>query len=83
MRKRRNTNLPAAAWPSALEPTVTSATLPMDVGDSREALIPPGENLAATDPDIAQKVVADRLQELQQQRRNRALLRSGAGGNAL
>ncbi len=37
----------------ALEPTVTSATLPMDVGDSREALIPPGENLATTDPDIA------------------------------
>jgi integrase len=45
-----------------------------DVGGDREALIPPGESLATTDSVIAEKLVADRLKELQEHRRNRSLL---------
>ncbi len=45
-----------------------------DVGGGREALIPSGESLATTDPVIAEKLVADRLEELQQRRRDRVLL---------
>ncbi len=45
-----------------------------DVEGGREALIASGEARATTDPDVAQKLVADRLKELESRRRNRALL---------
>ena len=45
-----------------------------DVGGGREALIPPGESHATTDPLIAEKLIGDRLSELQERRRNRVLL---------
>lgn len=44
-----------------------------DAGGSREALIPPGEKLATTDPDVADAVVGARLKELEAQRRRRGL----------
>ncbi len=43
-------------------------------GGGREALIPPGESRATTDPIIAEKLVGDRLRELQERKRNRVLL---------
>lgn len=45
-----------------------------EVGGGREALVPPGENLATRDRDIAEKLAADRLRELEQRRRNKHLL---------
>jgi len=45
-----------------------------DVGGRREALIPEGESRATTDRIIADKLVADRLRELQERRRNKVLL---------
>ena len=45
-----------------------------DVGGAREALVPLGEKVATSDPVVAEKVVADRLRELQERRRNRTLL---------
>lgn len=45
-----------------------------DVGGKREALIAPGETMATTDPVIADKLVADRLAELEERRRNRVYL---------
>ncbi|KPK69396.1 hypothetical protein AMJ82_05670 [candidate division TA06 bacterium SM23_40] len=45
-----------------------------DVGGGREALIAPGEARATTDPDVAQKLVADRVKELESRRRNKTLL---------
>ena len=45
-----------------------------DVGGGREALIPPGDKLATTDPVIAEKLAGDRLRELQEAKRNRVLL---------
>lgn len=45
-----------------------------DVGGKREALIPRGQTVAASDPVIAEKLVADRLQQLQEHRRNKTLL---------
>jgi hypothetical protein len=44
-----------------------------DVGGGREALIAPGDSRATTDKIIAEKLVADRLKELQERRRNRVL----------
>lgn len=45
-----------------------------DVGGKREALIPSGAGTATTDEVIARKLVADRLEELQERRRNKVLL---------
>lgn len=45
-----------------------------DMGGTREALIAPGESRATTDGVIAEKLVADRLAELQAQKRNSVLL---------
>ncbi len=45
-----------------------------DVGGGREALIPPGEPQATSDSVVAEKLIADRLKELQERRRNRSLL---------
>ncbi|MFN2421476.1 MAG: tyrosine-type recombinase/integrase [Gemmatimonadota bacterium] len=44
------------------------------LGGGREALIAPGEKLATSDPDVAAKLAADRVIELEQTRRNRSLL---------
>jgi integrase len=44
-----------------------------DVGGGREALIAPGDSRATTDEIIAEKLVGDRLKELQERRRNRVL----------
>ena len=45
-----------------------------DVEGGREALIPEGATTATTDPVIAESLVADRLAELQEKRRNKTLL---------
>ncbi len=45
-----------------------------DVGGGREALIQPGSGRATNDLAIAEKLVAERLSELQERRRNKALL---------
>ncbi|MEE9246711.1 MAG: hypothetical protein V3U63_10985, partial [Gemmatimonadota bacterium] len=45
-----------------------------DAGGGREALIPSGEKHATTDPDVAQKLVVERLKELGDGRRNKVLL---------
>ena len=45
-----------------------------DQGGKREPLVPAGERIATTDPDVAARLVADRLGELEQRRRNKALL---------
>ncbi|KPK79977.1 MAG: hypothetical protein AMS25_10810, partial [Gemmatimonas sp. SM23_52] len=45
-----------------------------DVGGGREALIPPGERAATTDPIVAEKLAADRLKEHLARRRDRVLL---------
>ena len=45
-----------------------------DVGGGREALTPSGESLVTTDSVVAEKLVADRLKDLQERRRNRSLL---------
>ncbi len=45
-----------------------------DVGGGREALIAPGQFRATEDADVAQKLVADRLRELEQFRRHKLLL---------
>lgn len=45
-----------------------------DLGGGREPLVPQGEKLATTDPMVAEKLVADRLQELQARLRDRVLL---------
>lgn len=54
-----------------------------DVGGKQEALIPKGETRATSDPVVAQKLVGDRLAELQEQKRDGALLglrrRAGLG----
>lgn len=44
-----------------------------DVGGKREPLISLGERLATTDPDVATKLVSERLNELEAARRRRAL----------
>lgn len=44
-----------------------------DVGGGREALVPPGEPLATTDADVAQTLVARRLEKLDAARRGRTL----------
>lgn len=44
-----------------------------DVGGGREALVPKGQTRATTDPDIAAKLYADRLAELDRLRRNKHL----------
>lgn len=44
-----------------------------DVGGGREALKAPGARYATTDPDIAAKLVSDRLEELQEARRGKVL----------
>ena len=44
-----------------------------DVGGRREPLIPVGERFATTDPDVATKLAAERLAELEAGRRRRAL----------
>jgi integrase len=43
-----------------------------DVGGRREPLIAPGERSATTDPDVATQLAAERLQELEAARRQRA-----------
>ncbi len=44
-----------------------------DVGGSEEALVAPGEKLATADPVVAQKLLANRLEELEAARRGRVL----------
>lgn len=44
-----------------------------DVGGKREPLVPPGEQLATTDPDVAIHLALSRLQELEAARKRRAL----------
>lgn len=44
-----------------------------DVGGKREALIASGDSRATTDPVVAEKLVADRLLELQKQKRHSVL----------
>lgn len=44
-----------------------------DLGGGREPLIPAGEKLATTDPDVAEKLAAARVTELDAVRRGRAL----------
>ncbi|MGH7577071.1 MAG: tyrosine-type recombinase/integrase, partial [Longimicrobiales bacterium] len=45
-----------------------------DVGGKREALVPSGAAGATTDPDVAGKLAAARVEELETKRRNRDLL---------
>ncbi len=45
-----------------------------DVDGRREALIPPGETQATSDPDVAQELVAARLRELKEFRKHRKLV---------
>jgi integrase len=45
-----------------------------DVGGKREALVPAGAMRATSDADIAHKLIADRLGELEERRRHRILL---------
>jgi integrase len=45
-----------------------------NIGGGREALAPKGEKLATTDPDIAAKLAADRVKQLEENRRNKTLL---------
>ena len=45
-----------------------------NVGGRQEALIARGERRATTDPDVAQKLASDRLQQLERRRRNKTLL---------
>ena len=45
-----------------------------DVGGRQEALVPPGTNRATDDPIIAEALVAERLRELQERRRDGVLL---------
>lgn len=45
-----------------------------DLGGKREALVPPGKTRATSDPDVAAKLVADRVAELTRQDRENALL---------
>lgn len=45
-----------------------------DLGGGQEALIPKGEKRATTDPDVAAKLVSDRVAELEARRRNRTVL---------
>lgn len=45
-----------------------------DLGGGREALVADGERLATTDPVIAEALIAKRLGELQESRRDRVLL---------
>jgi len=45
-----------------------------DLGGAGESLIPNGENYATADLDVATKPASDRVTELEQRRRNRAIL---------
>lgn len=45
-----------------------------DVGGGLQALVPEGLDRATTDPEIAEKLAADRLAELQEARRKRVIL---------
>lgn len=45
-----------------------------DQGGKREPLVPKGERLATTDPDIAARLVSDRVRDLEQRRRAKTLL---------
>lgn len=45
-----------------------------DVGGKREPLVPEGQHLATSDPDVAQAVATLRLRELEAKRRGRALV---------
>ncbi len=45
-----------------------------DVGGGREALIPRGAKLATADPDVAERLAAERVAELERLRRNKSLL---------
>jgi integrase len=51
-----------------------------DVGGKREALIPRDGSRATSDPDIAHKLLADRLSELEERRRHRILLNAPRQG---
>jgi len=44
------------------------------LGGKREPLVPPGEAVATTDPDVAEVLAADRIKELRTSSRNRVLL---------
>ncbi|MFQ5790541.1 MAG: tyrosine-type recombinase/integrase [Gemmatimonadota bacterium] len=46
----------------------------IDVGGRRQPLVAPGETVATTDRTVAETLLADRLRELQERRRNRTLL---------
>lgn len=50
-----------------------------DVGGTQEALREPGERRATSDPDVAAQLLAGRLAELEQARRNRKLFGPGRG----
>lgn len=43
-------------------------------GGGREAMIPKGDTQATTDPVLAQKLFSNRLEQLQEQKRDSALL---------
>lgn len=45
-----------------------------DVGGSREPLVPEGSTVATADPDVAAKLATERVQQLEEARRNRTLL---------
>lgn len=45
-----------------------------DAGGGREALIAKGEKLATTNPDVAERLAAARVEELERLRRNRSIL---------
>ncbi|CAN5124732.1 hypothetical protein BH18GEM1_BH18GEM1_21610 [soil metagenome] len=51
------------------------------VGGGREALIPRGESFATTDPDVAERLAAERVRELERARRGKVLV--GATGAPL
>lgn len=46
-----------------------------DVGGGREALVPPGAKVATTDPDIADRLATERVEELEKIRRYKAILK--------
>ncbi|HUP01027.1 MAG TPA: tyrosine-type recombinase/integrase [Gemmatimonadota bacterium] len=52
-----------------------------DAGGGREALIPRGESFATTDPDVAERLAAERVRELTRMRRDKTLI--GATGARL
>lgn len=74
-RKRKGGRIFWRRWKPGAEPRAYADFRDFaDVGGGREALIAPGGSTATTDEVIAEKLVADRLEELQERRRNKVLL---------